>query len=200
MYDFYVDGNLISANRSFMSPDVNSLMYISFHNYDPSQAWYDEIVINDPLPTPTPTPTPVCVNHGDVDFNGDVTAGDAQITFSIVLAAYTPTYDEECAADCTGDGSITDYTYDDYFLNIVEIKDALGNLTKGDIDYNIIEPFRLIDQNGNTSEVLYDPLGIVIVSFSYGTVLDGNNAVQQYGNGFSGSIFSFSQCSEVWQR
>ena len=62
-----------------------------------------------PLPTytPNPTDTPLCINHGDVNFDGSHTAGDAQTCFSIVLGVYSPTYVEECAADCDGGGSVT---------------------------------------------------------------------------------------------
>ncbi|MEE9339675.1 MAG: SpvB/TcaC N-terminal domain-containing protein, partial [Methylococcaceae bacterium] len=80
-------------------------------------------------------------------------------------------------------GGITEYLYDKYFLNILEIKDPLGNISKGEIDYNIVEPYRLTDQNDNLSEVLYDALGVAITSFSLGSVLDENNTVQKYGNG-----------------
>ncbi len=66
---------------------------------------------NTPTPlatdTPTPTPTTACIHHGDVNFSGDLTAGDAQLAFSIVLGAYLPSYEEECAADCNDDGSVT---------------------------------------------------------------------------------------------
>lgn len=58
------------------------------------------------MPTPTPTPEP-CLHHGDIDFNTDVTAGDAQIAFNIVLSLYTPTVMETCAADCNNDGQVT---------------------------------------------------------------------------------------------
>ncbi len=80
-------------------------------------------------------------------------------------------------------GSITEYTYDKYFLNIIEIKDPLANIIKGEIDYNIVGPYRLTDQNDNLTEVLYDALGVAIASFSLGTVMDNNNTVQKYGNG-----------------
>jgi hypothetical protein len=65
-----------------------------------------------PTHTPTPllptiTPTPECVHHGDVDFNGFLTAGDAQLAFNIALGFYLPTYEEECAADCNADGVVT---------------------------------------------------------------------------------------------
>ena len=79
-------------------------------------------------------------------------------------------------------GNVTSYKYDSYNLNIIEIIDPLGNITKGDIDYNIVEPFKLIDQNDNVSEVLYDPLGVAVVSSHQGTVLDDTSTVQKYGN------------------
>lgn len=56
---------------------------------------------------PTPTPTPECVHHGDVDFSGGLSAGDAQMIFNIVLGTYVPTYQEACAADCDGNGSVS---------------------------------------------------------------------------------------------
>lgn len=58
-------------------------------------------------PTQTPTDTPVCIHHGDVNLDGSLTASDAQLTFSIVLGMYTPNYEEACAADCNGSGSIS---------------------------------------------------------------------------------------------
>ncbi len=48
-----------------------------------------------------------CLNHGDVNLSGDLTAGDAQMTFWIALGSYTPTPEEACAADCNGSGSVT---------------------------------------------------------------------------------------------
>ncbi len=51
--------------------------------------------------------TPTCVHHGDVSLDGNISAGDAQMAFSIVLGTVTPTYEEGCAADCTGDGTVT---------------------------------------------------------------------------------------------
>ncbi len=49
----------------------------------------------------------VCVHHGDVNFDGSITAGDAQMAFNIALGIITPTLLEECAADCNADGSVT---------------------------------------------------------------------------------------------
>ncbi|MCD4655647.1 right-handed parallel beta-helix repeat-containing protein [bacterium] len=48
-----------------------------------------------------------CNHRGDVDFNGEITASDAQITFEIALSAYFPNYQEICAADCNGNTKIT---------------------------------------------------------------------------------------------
>ncbi len=50
---------------------------------------------------------PVCLHHGDVNFDGEITAGDAQLTFQIALGIYIPTTEEFCAADCNGDGGVT---------------------------------------------------------------------------------------------
>jgi hypothetical protein len=56
---------------------------------------------------PTHTPTPDCIHHGDVNFDGVISAADAQLAFMITLGMYSPTYEEECAADCNGDGVVS---------------------------------------------------------------------------------------------
>jgi len=48
-----------------------------------------------------------CVNHGDVDDSGTLTAGDAQDAFEITLGLMTPTAEETCAADCNASGNVT---------------------------------------------------------------------------------------------
>jgi len=58
-------------------------------------------------PTPGDTPTPVCINDGDVDNSGVLTAGDAQAAFAIALGLMTPTAEEACAADCDGNEVVT---------------------------------------------------------------------------------------------
>lgn len=56
-------------------------------------------------PTPAPTWTPNdCINNGDVNQDIQITASDAQLAFQISLGSYTPTYQEECSADCDGNG------------------------------------------------------------------------------------------------
>lgn len=61
----------------------------------------------EPVVTPTATPDPDCVHHGDANLDGDVTAGDAQRAFLIVLGLYSPTGQEFCAADCNADEEVT---------------------------------------------------------------------------------------------
>jgi RHS repeat-associated protein len=49
------------------------------------------------------------------------------------------------------------------------------------MDYNVIEPYRLTDANDNVTEVLYDALGVIVISTYQGTVLhNGSNEI--YGN------------------
>ena len=50
---------------------------------------------------------PPCINDGDVTLDDELTAGDAQLAFLIALGAYSPSFEEECAADCNGDEDIT---------------------------------------------------------------------------------------------
>jgi len=57
--------------------------------------------------SPTPTTVPDCVNSGDVTLDGNITAGDAQLAFQIVMGAYMPSFEEQCAADCNGNGVVT---------------------------------------------------------------------------------------------
>lgn len=74
----------------------------------------------EPTPTPTATPTGgICNNDGDVNLDGQLTAGDAQVCFYIVLGQVSPTYDEECAADCNGDGTVTAGDAQNIFLAVL---------------------------------------------------------------------------------
>jgi len=77
-----------------------------------------------PIPTETPTPEPtgtftpeptatgtpiVCDHDGDVNSDGGVTPGDAQLAFQFYLncAGMAPTSEQYCAADFCGSGLIT---------------------------------------------------------------------------------------------
>jgi pimeloyl-ACP methyl ester carboxylesterase len=67
----------------------------------------------EPTPSPTPTsaptltPTPDCINSGDANLDGVLTAADAQLIFYFALGSETPSPEQECPADCNGDGVIT---------------------------------------------------------------------------------------------
>jgi hypothetical protein len=60
-----------------------------------------------------------CIHHGDVNFDGVITAADAQLAFQIVLAQYSPTWEEECAADCNGDGVVSAADAQTIFLAVI---------------------------------------------------------------------------------
>ncbi len=89
-----------------IGPTDSSWQYCGWNIDDVSVSYTSECVLATPTPAPTSTPPP-CINHGDVNASGNVTAGDAQMTFEIALEVITPTYEEECAADCNGDGEVT---------------------------------------------------------------------------------------------
>ncbi len=48
-----------------------------------------------------------CLNHGDLNFNGVVTPGDALTAYLIYLGVVSPDPWESCAADCNNDGNVT---------------------------------------------------------------------------------------------
>ncbi len=54
-----------------------------------------------------PVPEPDCLHTGDANLSGGVSSGDAQFTFQIALGLVTPTYTENCAADCDNSGTVT---------------------------------------------------------------------------------------------
>ena len=60
--------------------------------------------------------------------------------------------------------------YDAYFLAPIRSLDAIGNTVSSEIDYRTLSPWKMVDNNENVSEVLTDPLGMVIVTSRYGTV------------------------------
>ncbi|MCD4654242.1 dockerin type I repeat-containing protein, partial [bacterium] len=62
---------------------------------------------------------PPCNNDGDVNLDGELTSSDAQLTFQITLGSYTPSFEEECAADCNGDHSVTAGDAQSVFLAVL---------------------------------------------------------------------------------
>jgi RHS repeat-associated protein len=79
------------------------------------------------------------------------------------------------------DNGASEFGWDPWSLAVKEIKDPAGNRTSADIDYHVIAPHRIVDTNDNVSEVLYDPLGVISVSSSYGEVLDDSGAQRVRG-------------------
>ncbi|MDO7174040.1 SpvB/TcaC N-terminal domain-containing protein [Mariniflexile sp. AS56] len=89
-------------------------------------------------------------------------------------------------------GAFVEYRYDNYHLTLVqssavlfnEIGDELArNSIVATIDYNVIAPNQIIDANRNTSEVYYDPLGVVLRSSLYGELLSSNGILETQGHG-----------------
>ncbi len=64
----------------------------------------------------------------------------------------------------------TSYKYDNsYYMMATSVVDPLGSLTTTEeIDYQTMQPIKIKDINNNVSEVLFDPLGMVIVSSHQG--------------------------------
>ncbi len=88
-------------HKNGIATDSNGAPHIGYHSENLGDVLY---LKREPFPTPSPT---LCIHHGDVDFNGVVTAGDSQSAFSIVMGTHIPTYSERCAADCDADGEVT---------------------------------------------------------------------------------------------
>lgn len=67
-------------------------------------------------------------------------------------------------------GNTTIYEYDLHRILPVKITDALNNQTVVQaVDYQTLAPQQMRDINGNRAEVLFDPLGMVVVASHYGT-------------------------------
>jgi insecticidal toxin complex protein TccC len=81
-------------------------------------------------------------------------------------------------------GNGTSYEYDDHHLMVTVTSDALNNrLRAEDIDYQRLQPRRIIDLNDNRVETLFDPLGRIFVTSHFGTEngqQTGFNPLSQY--------------------
>ena len=63
-------------------------------------------------------------------------------------------------------------TLDPYLLLVSETVDAMGNHTRADQDYRVLQPVGLTDPNGNRSEVIFDTLGLVAGSAVMGKITE----------------------------
>ncbi|WP_127529436.1 SpvB/TcaC N-terminal domain-containing protein [Paenibacillus kobensis] len=75
-----------------------------------------------------------------------------------------------------GNGNLyhrTEFSYDPYGLvpisTVQYVNDTVATAMSVVLDYNVIKPKIMTDVNGNTAQVLYDPLGMVIASSLFGT-------------------------------
>jgi RHS repeat-associated protein len=71
-------------------------------------------------------------------------------------------------------------TYDGHDFLPVEVRDAVDNMVRSEIDYRVLSPFLLTDANRNRSEVSYDALGMVV-----GTAVMGKHS-QNAGDSLDG--------------
>ena len=79
--------------------------------------------------------------------------------------------------DPFGNAGHAEYDADD--LLVVSTRDALGNTTRVDYDYRVLQPYRVTDINGNRREVRFDTLGLVV-----GTAVMGKAAGPAEGDNF----------------
>jgi hypothetical protein len=65
--------------------------------------------------------------------------------------------------------NLTEVTWDIYSLAPVEITDPLNNTVTAETDYRVMQPWKQTGANGEISELLFDPLGMVIAITMYGS-------------------------------
>lgn len=71
---------------------------------------------------------PLCFQHGDVNFDGTVSAGDAQTVFFFVLGLVSPTDEEWCAADCNGDYALTAADAQQIFFTVLGLDSCVDSI------------------------------------------------------------------------
>jgi hypothetical protein len=75
--------------------------------------------------------TDACLHHGDVNFDGVLTAGDSQLAFFIALGMYSPNEMEACAADCNGSGTVTAADAQQIFLSALGVGECIMGKAEG---------------------------------------------------------------------
>jgi RHS repeat-associated protein len=83
-------------------------------------------------------------------------------------------------------GNITTVSYDRHDLELVETRDAIGNVTKSQCDYRVLAPRLVTDMNGNRSAAAFDALGMVA-----GTAVMGKEG-QDEGDSLEGFVADLS--------
>jgi RHS repeat-associated protein len=79
-------------------------------------------------------------------------------------------------------GGTTRFTFDAAVLVHTEVRDALGNTTRVETDYQALAPARVTDANGTVTETRYDPLGRASVLTTHGTVRAPDGTEHPYGS------------------
>ncbi|KAA2238584.1 hypothetical protein F0L74_20385 [Chitinophaga agrisoli] len=92
---------------------------------------------------------------------------------SVTRPAIATIYTQEVLDDSGFNGNTT-VSYDPYYLSVIQtaefITAEITVSTYFQYDYHVMQPWRNIDANQTVSELLYDPLGQVIVSTVYGEI------------------------------
>ncbi len=74
------------------------------------------------------------------------------------------------AVDAFGNATLASYDADD--LLVTGGLDAVGNQIQADIDYRVLQPWRVTDANGTRTSVLFDALGMVVATAVEGRIGD----------------------------
>lgn len=61
----------------------------------------------------------------------------------------------------------------DHWLLPCRTTDALGNTAQAENDFRVLQPWRMIDPNGNRTELAFDPLGLVVATAVRGKEKNG---------------------------
>ncbi|MFL6139752.1 MAG: SpvB/TcaC N-terminal domain-containing protein [Frankiaceae bacterium] len=80
------------------------------------------------------------------------------------------------------DGAQWRIEWDPYRLVVRAATDPIGNRTEGEIDYHLLEPWRVTDPNGAVVEVGYDALGVAVRTTTHGDVLAPDGSTKRYGH------------------
>ena len=62
--------------------------------------------------------------------------------------------------------------YDVYDLQLIQTRDAMGNISQAQIDYRTLNPFLITDPNGNRTQCVFDELGFVVGTALMGKVTE----------------------------
>ncbi|OQP60443.1 hypothetical protein A3860_33510 [Niastella vici] len=93
--------------------------------------------------------------------------------------------------DIAANLSRVEYIFDPYQLVLKQITQVLvddegtglaRNTTKAEIDYHICAPWQIENPNQNVAQVQYDPLGVIVLSTIFGSVLSGSGTLNPVGH------------------